>query len=55
MSMQLERFETVFNQLNADDLRLLEDIYKPDVAFQDPVRQLQGPLDTVKPGIKQRL
>ena len=42
MSAHLDRFKTTFNQLNKDTLRLLEDIYTPDVQFRDPVHELNG-------------
>ncbi len=42
MSGPLERFKTVFNQLNRDRLALLDEIYAPDVYFRDPVHELRG-------------
>ena len=42
MSGSLDRFKTAFNQLNKDRLDLLDEIYTPDVAFRDPVHELQG-------------
>lgn len=42
MSGPLDRFKTVFNQLNRDNLGLLEEIYTPDVRFRDPVHALDG-------------
>jgi len=42
MSGPLDRFKTAFNQLNKDHLDLLEEIYAPDVAFRDPVHEIQG-------------
>lgn len=42
MSGPLHRFKTVFNQLNANNLNLLAEIYAADVAFRDPVHELQG-------------
>ena len=42
MSGSLDRFKIAFNQLNKDRLDLLDEIYTPDVAFRDPVHELQG-------------
>jgi hypothetical protein len=42
MSRPLDRFKTVFNQLNKDHLHRLEEIYTPDVQFRDPVHALHG-------------
>ena len=42
MSGPLDRFKTAFNQLNKDRLDLLEEMYAPDVAFRDPVHELNG-------------
>lgn len=38
----LDHFKTVFNQLNANTLNLLEEIYAPEVFFRDPVHELKG-------------
>jgi SnoaL-like domain len=35
-------FKTTFNQLNANTLNLLDEIYTPDVVFRDPVHALEG-------------
>lgn len=42
MSGSLDHFKTVFNQLNANTLNLLEEIYTPEVFFRDPVHELKG-------------
>ncbi|MDS4043172.1 MAG: nuclear transport factor 2 family protein [Candidatus Competibacter sp.] len=42
MSGSLDRFKTVFNQLNRDNLPLLGEIYTSDVRFRDPVHALDG-------------
>lgn len=43
----LQRFKTVFNELNTRELHRLEEIYTPDVRFIDPVHELNG-LDAVR-------
>ena len=42
MSGALDHFKTTFNQLNANTLNLLDEIYTPDVVFRDPVHKLEG-------------
>lgn len=42
MPGSLDRFKTLFNQLNKDNLHLLDEIYTPDVTFRDPVHALDG-------------
>ncbi len=42
MSESLDRFKTTFNQLNANTLNLLDEIYAPEVIFRDPVHELHG-------------
>ena len=40
--MQLADFKAAFNRLDADNLHLLEELYDPNVVFQDPVHRLKG-------------
>jgi hypothetical protein len=42
MNDTLHRFKDVFNRLNANNLELLQEIYRPDVRFEDPVHRLEG-------------
>lgn len=42
MSTTLERFKTLFNELDAGCLGRLDEVYAPDVRFRDPVHALEG-------------
>lgn len=47
MPKRQERIETVFNELRADNLHILDEFYHPDIAFYDPIGDLKG-LDNMK-------
>lgn len=42
MAMLLERFKSLFNELDAGCLDRLAEVYAADVRFRDPVRELHG-------------
>ncbi|MFO1418388.1 MAG: nuclear transport factor 2 family protein [Methylotetracoccus sp.] len=42
MSETIQRFKSVFNELNASNLDRLPEIYSADVIFRDPVHALNG-------------
>ncbi len=42
MEVHLQRFLTIFNQLNSEQLQLLDDIYSADIQFTDPAHQIVG-------------
>ena len=46
-SMQSDKIHTTFNQLRADNLKILDEFYAPDVRFIDPIGEHAG-LDSVK-------
>jgi hypothetical protein len=41
------RFQAMFQSLRADTLGLLDDIYAPDIVFEDPLHRIEG-LDALK-------
>jgi hypothetical protein len=42
MQTVVERFKQTYNQLNAQSLGLLEELYSRDLVFQDPFRRMSG-------------
>lgn len=38
----VEKFKTIFNKLNSDTLHLVEELYSPDVRFEDPLHEING-------------
>ena len=42
MNPFLQHFKSIFNQLDATRLYLLDEIYAPNVKFSDPVHELEG-------------
>ncbi|MGQ0811308.1 MAG: nuclear transport factor 2 family protein [Nitrospiraceae bacterium] len=42
MQTVVERFKQAYNQLNAQSLGLLNELYSDDVRFQDPFRRITG-------------
>ena len=41
-SEPVQRFQDVFNRLNADNLILLDQIYAEEVVFEDPLHRVEG-------------
>lgn len=42
MNVPLQHFKSVFNELDANQLHRLDEIYDPNVKFIDPVHELTG-------------
>ena len=40
--MSLNNFKTIYNQLNAKNVELIDGLYSEDVVFQDPFHQVNG-------------
>lgn len=38
----IDHFKKAYNQFSADSLELLDEVYAPDIQFQDPVKKLDG-------------
>lgn len=42
MDKPLEKFREIFNRLDKEPVKLIRDLYREDIVFQDPIHEIRG-------------